>query len=144
MNTFFTLADTSLWKSWRMRSRMCALAVDDMFESWSPEIQGQVLAEWNDWQHNPDKSGYVCDQCGKRFTCSHDLKRHVQSVHSGVKEFTCDKCEKSLATRDILRHHKRIHEQKRTYECHKCYKKFDRKVCFVYFFKFELLMLHKL
>ena len=27
---------------------LCALAVDDMFESWSPGIQEQVLAEWND------------------------------------------------------------------------------------------------
>ena len=84
---------------------LCALAMDEMFESWSPEIQEQVLAEWNDWQHSPDKSGYVCDQCGKGFTRSQDLKRHIQSLHSGVKEFTCDKCEKSFATRDILRRH---------------------------------------
>ncbi len=108
---------------------LCALVVDEMFESWSPEIQEQVLAEWNDWQHSPDKSGYVCHQCGKGFTRSHDLKRHIQSLHSDVKEFTCDKCEKSFATRDILHRHKRINERKRTYECHKCHKKFDRKVC---------------
>ena len=25
---------------------LCALAVEDMFESWSPETQEQVLAEW--------------------------------------------------------------------------------------------------
>ena len=94
-----------------LNRELCALAVDDMFESWSPETQEQVLAEWNDWQHKP-KSVYVFDQCGKEFTRSHDLKRHVQSLHSGVKEFTCDKCEKSIATRDILSRHKRIHEQK--------------------------------
>ena len=44
-----------------LNRELCALAVDDMFESWSPETQEQVLAEWNDWQHNP-KSVYVCDQ----------------------------------------------------------------------------------
>ena len=55
-----------------LNHELCALAVDDMFESWSPETQEQVLAEWNDWQHNP-KSVYVCDQCGKEFTRSHDL-----------------------------------------------------------------------
>ena len=32
---------------------LCALAVVDMFESWSPEIQEQVLAEWNDWKNQP-------------------------------------------------------------------------------------------
>ena len=90
------------------------------------------------------RSPVTCvDQCGKEFTRSHDLKRHVQSLHSGVKEFTCDKCEISFATRDALRRHKRIHEDK-TFECHKCHKKFDRKVCFVCFFKFELLMLYTL
>ena len=56
-----------------LNRELCALAVDDMFESWSPEIQEQVLAEWNDWQNEPKKSGYVCNQCGKVFTCSYDL-----------------------------------------------------------------------
>ena len=106
---------------------LCALAVDEMFESWSPEIQEQVLAEWNDWQHSPDKSGYVCDQCGKEFTRSHDLKCHVQSRHSGVKEFICDNCQKSFATRDKLRRHEKVHQEK-TFECQRCHKKFSRKV----------------
>ena len=48
--------------------------VGGMFESWSPEIQGQLLAEWNDWQDEPKKSGYMCDQCDKVFS------RIVQAV----------------------------------------------------------------
>ena len=32
-----------------LNRELCALAFDDMFESWSPEFQEQVLAEWNDW-----------------------------------------------------------------------------------------------
>ena len=52
---------------------LCALAVEDMFESWSPETQEQVLAEWNDWQ-----KGHHCVECGKVFTRPDCLKRHVR------------------------------------------------------------------
>ena len=34
---------------------LCAVAVDEMFDSWSPEIQEQVLAEWNDWRESRAK-----------------------------------------------------------------------------------------
>ena len=40
-----------------LNRKLCALAVDDMFESWSPEIQEQVLAEWNDWEEPTKPSG---------------------------------------------------------------------------------------
>jgi len=87
-----------------MNRELCALAVDDMFESWSPETQEQVLAEWNDWQNEPGKLGYVCDRCGKVFTRSDNLGRHV----------------------------KRVHSEEKVFECHKCPKKFSRKVFIVY------------
>ncbi len=39
---------------------LCQIAVEDMFESWSPETQEAVLTEWNDWQQE-DTSGYCCE-----------------------------------------------------------------------------------
>ena len=98
-----------------------------MFESWSPEIQEQLLAEWNDWQDEPKKSGYMCDQCDKVFSRSSALRRHVQSLHSERGRHTCDLCEKSFASKDNMRRHTKTHQEK-VFECHKCHRKFDRKV----------------
>ena len=109
-----------------LNRELCALAVDDMFESWSPEIQEQVLAEWNDWEE-PTKPDHCCDQCGKEFTRSYDLRRHVRRVHTSERPQVCSSCSKSFATADKLRRHEKIHQEK-TFECQKCHKKFSRKV----------------
>ena len=111
-----------------LNRELCALVVDNMCESWLPEIQEQVLAEWNDWQNEPKKSGYKCDQCNKVFTRSHDLKRHIQRVHSSDRPFTSGLCDRDFASSDMLRRHEKIHQEK-TFGCQKCHKKFSRKVC---------------
>ena len=63
----------------------------------SPETQEQVLAEWNDWQHDePASTGprLRCDECGKTFTRPDDLNRHMK-MHSD-KEHECSRCHKKL------------------------------------------------
>ena len=52
-----------------LNRQLCAIAVDDMAESWSPETQQQVLAEWNDWQDGeriPKRPRLCCDGIPKR------------------------------------------------------------------------------
>ena len=47
---------------------LCALAIEDMIDSWSPETQEQFLAEWNDWQKDGETIGFSCAECSKVFT----------------------------------------------------------------------------
>ena len=131
MNTVSTLAETSLWKNWRMRSR----TVNCVRWRWTTCLSHGRQRFKNKFLPN-GTTGNTTPTSRVMFVINvvNFIYLLQLSLHSGVREFTCDKCEKSFATRDILRRHKIIHEQKRTYECHKCHKKFDRKVCFVYFF----------
>ena len=101
---------------------LCALAVEDMFESWSPETQEQVLAEWNDWQQ-----GHHCVECGKVFTRPDCLKRHVRRFHTGEKPFVCQIFQKCFAKPDVLKRHEKVYQEK-SFECQRCHKKFNRKV----------------
>ncbi len=60
---------------------LCALAIEDMVNTWSPETHKQFLVEWNDWQQAVKQLG---------FTHPDNLKRYFKSVHSREKSFTCD------------------------------------------------------
>ncbi len=106
---------------------LCALAIEDMVDTWSPETQEQFLAEWDDWQQDGEIIVFSCAECGRVFTRPDNLKRHVKSVHSREKSFICDKCGKRFGTNDKLKRHEKIHQEK-SYECSRCHKKFTRKV----------------
>ena len=54
------------------------------------------------------KSG-ECPICGKVFSESRNLKRHIRMVHEGVKNFKCDLCNKAFSTAQYLTIHKRDH-----------------------------------
>jgi predicted RNA-binding Zn-ribbon protein involved in translation (DUF1610 family) len=108
--------------------QLCAVAADEMFDSWSPETQEQILAEWNDWRRD-ENPGHSCSHCGKTFTRLDNLKRHVKRVHTGERAFTCDQCGKTFATKDMLKRHKKMRTKEKTFECARCHKRFARKVC---------------
>ncbi|CAB3993894.1 Zinc finger and SCAN domain-containing 22, partial [Paramuricea clavata] len=100
--------------------QLCAV---DTF-SWSPETQEEILAEWNDWQHHETAStepSLCCDECGRVFTRSDNLNRHMKS-HSD-KNHECSRCHKTFNRKDALNRHMRMHEQRRAqreYNCNIC------------------------
>jgi hypothetical protein len=78
-----------------LNHQLCAVATDEMFDSWSPETQEEILAEWNDWQNDEPTStepSLCCDECGRVFTRSDNLNRHMKS-HSD-KDHECSRCHK--------------------------------------------------
>ena len=47
---------------------------------------------------------FFCDQCGEAFTENHNLSRHKESKHAGVK-YSCDKCSYQATRKDNLSRH---------------------------------------
>ena len=53
---------------------------------------------------------FSCDQCGEAFTENHNLTRHKESKHAGVK-YSCDQCDYTANRRDNLNRHKKKHRR---------------------------------
>ena len=53
---------------------------------------------------------FPCDQCGEVFTENHNLTRHKESKHAGVK-YSCDQCDYTANRKDNLNRHKKKHRR---------------------------------
>ncbi|CAG9813695.1 unnamed protein product [Phaedon cochleariae] len=74
-----------------------------------------------------ERNTHICKVCGKTFKCSAHLKRHVEHLHRGVKNFTCAICDLKFATKFSLEEHLNIHTDNRPFVCEICGKAFKQK-----------------
>ena len=48
---------------------------------------------------------YKCQQCDKGFSHPRNLKRHIETIHDGVKKYKCDFCGKDFNQSAHLKGH---------------------------------------
>ena len=47
----------------------------------------------------------TCEFCGKNFGSDVNLKRHINCVHRGIKNFKCEYCAKQFGYKQDLKKH---------------------------------------
>ncbi|CAG9530987.1 unnamed protein product [Cercopithifilaria johnstoni] len=76
---------------------------------------------------------YMCPykQCTHAgFKCSKALAAHIRSVHTHVRPYKCEQCEKRFVRRNDLRVHSDIHNTECKYVCTTCKQMFQRRIHF--------------
>ena len=56
---------------------------------------------------------YKCyyDRCNKSYRTKYNLRRHINSNHLCIKEFSCPICSKTFASKQNLQGHENLHKQ---------------------------------
>ncbi|KAK6644740.1 hypothetical protein RUM43_001009 [Polyplax serrata] len=77
--------------------------------------------------HKDVSDAPFCEICGKNFTCTNSLKRHM-AVHTGFKPYKCKICERKFSQGSILKRHILTHENQKPFSCHICQKSYTQKM----------------
>lgn len=60
------------------------------------------------------------ESCTKKYSSAVNLKRHVDSLHLRLGEFTCHICNRTLSSKQNFREHMWIHTGERPFKCTHC------------------------
>lgn len=73
------------------------------------------------------KSNSICGLCGKGYTTSSYLRKHIQTVHDKERPYKCPICHKGFSSSSYLKIHKRTHTGERPFQCTICFRCFTTK-----------------
>jgi uncharacterized Zn-finger protein len=63
--------------------------------------------------HDPKRSRpFACSSCDRSYLRSIDLKRHIETLHEGIRDFQCDLCKKGFTRKEGLMAHLNRHKVK--------------------------------
>ncbi|XP_059184913.1 mucin-2 isoform X2 [Centropristis striata] len=71
---------------------------------------------------------HICPECGKGFVYRFGLTKHLQMVHTRIKPFICQICNKGFFSKRDVEAHIRMHTGEKPFHCNLCDKKFARRV----------------
>ncbi|XP_076438944.1 uncharacterized protein LOC143277880 [Babylonia areolata] len=63
---------------------------------------------------------FTCEVCEKKFISSQTLKLHYTGIHLGNKPFACEVCDQGFVTRHTLKLHMLKHSDKKPFTCEVC------------------------
>jgi hypothetical protein len=81
----------------------------------------------NDESDAKQKIPCLMHGCCKMLSNPYALKRHMKTVHEGLRDFQCDVCSKGFSSRDSLNRHMTSHSTLRDFPCTLCEKAFKTK-----------------
>ena len=71
---------------------------------------------------------HVCETCGKAFGWKFNLTEHIKSVHKGLHKCQCNICGKNFTEEaSMKRHISVVHEGEKPFKCTQCEKSFGQK-----------------
>ena len=70
--------------------------------------RGLTLNEFTDMDSTKTSRPFKCQHCSTSFSRTHDLRRHIKSLHTGQRPHTCPHCHLAFARSDALRRHLKL------------------------------------
>ena len=80
------------------------------------DLNDSVIMEKNETKAVVDKI-HKCKHCEKTFTEDRNMKRHIQTVHEGRKDYQCPHCDQYFGLKQVLeRHIVNVHNSQKDYK----------------------------